>query len=286
MNATHTDSKPWPRCIVPNRPLTGLVCALILAVGCSGSAQDNNLPAGDTGSTNNDAATNNDTTATNNSTTATNNGSTTATTGTAAPSHVIMTANFVSQGFPSPLSAVRVCLDGASSLNCVGSDSGGYVEMEVPAKTEIAVTAELGNYYSAIYAITTPDTDFTVEGLSLVDQATAFGLLSEIDERQDPEMGAVAIRVTGEDITPALAPDDGGEPWYLVGRTISRSDTGTPTEQSYLGIPNIPVGEHMLTLQHPTKSCEVTGWAGPEPGQLRFPVRSRFLTSLFAARCL
>lgn len=204
--------------------------------------------------------------------------------GTSTNATVTVNGTFMSTMSQQAQAGVKVCVLDAVPEICTTTDAAGVFSLPVPANSQAGFTGEVETFKSAIYVFTTGEEDLSLS-LMIAPSAVTAGLLASIGVTQDPTHGALAIRVVGKGVIPAIDPDDGDAPWYLVGKSVSRSNTGTPAEMTFAGIANIPVGDHTLTLSHETLVCSGQGWTGATSNVQRVPIRAGYLTSLLRADC-
>jgi hypothetical protein len=190
-----------------------------------------------------------------------------------------------------PFEGAEVCLQ--DTENCVTSNEEGFVELDVPASSELTLEVTAEGYGPTLTPVTTTDESPATQVTPLLDEAT-LELLSGVLGIDYPftETGVVALSVL--DTAPivendngipgvTMTPDREGSVYYLDENEFPRFDISeTTTPSGAGGIVEAEPGTWEITLGGTASNCVVvTGWPGSTDNSLRFPIKAGYFTQAF-----
>ena len=259
MNAAHTSLTPSPLDrIVPNRSLAWLACAtVILAAGCSSTADENNAEPNNTTSTNGMP---NNTTSTNgmpNNTTSTNGmpNNTTSTTGMTNNGSTVLFTLVPIDASTGMLLDAEMCV--RDTDNCAAG-MGESITLEVPQDTDLALTLTADGFVTATWYVNLAGSGGSYT-TPMLPAANLAGLIDAFGFADDPDKGHVFFNAQSATsglagVALTLSPDTSEAVLY-------NSAAGTPnpalmeTEFGNGAYVNVDPGSYELTGMHATLAC-------------------------------
>jgi hypothetical protein len=191
---------------------------------------------------------------------------------------------------PTVLAGVEVCAADRDDVPCATSDGDGFVEMELPANSELMLRCAGADYGPMYMTWAIGESDIAAGQFGLIAENRMMPLFVIAGAEAWPEKGAILVNVYDEleardtrvaGATFTISPDEGGGPVYVNEQPLPDPEL----EATTLGGPavffDLEDGEVEITVAHPDRDCVAGfGWPGASPASLRSRIFAGGLSSI------
>ena len=183
-------------------------------------------------------------------------------------------------------SDVEICVEGTG--DCDISDASGAYRVLAQAEAEVELVVTLDGHQSLLVPVQTGVEDTALRPLSLLPEGLVDAQANAVGATGDPALGQVVFSVSNgiagdgvniPGVVAALEPESGIGPFYLGSTGLPDAALEATSSNGGGGWLDVTPGEAALVFENLPADCvSLYGWDGPTP--LRFSSRSAHATVL------